>query len=142
MVLRALLKERCTTRTGASGQKGADGQADGRTGGRGRRSREADGGGYVGRTSGQGQTVGKQSDRWIVGGPAHGLANGRTRGPTGGRVGGQADWWPSGLGRMVADGFPKGKTPKLTRQLTWRLEIQHGCPRVIVQLRHLSPPSR
>ena len=44
-----------------------------------------------------------------------------------GRTGGQT-------GRTVEDGFPKGKTPKLTRQLTWPLKIQHGRPRLTVQL--------
>ena len=35
-------------------------------------------------------------------------------------------------GRTVEDGFPKGKTPKLTRQLTWPSEIQCGRPRITV----------
>ena len=56
-----------------------------------------------------------------------------------GRTGGLAD---ERTGRTVEDGFPKGKSPKLTRQLTWLSEIQCGRPRVTVQLRHLPPPSR
>ena len=56
-------------------------------------------------------------------------------------AGQQADWWTSGRGRTVADGFSKGKTPKLKRQLTWPSEIQRGRPQVIVQLCHLPPPS-
>ena len=60
-----------------------------------------------------------------------------------GRTGEQADGGADGrIGRTVEDGFPKGKTPKLTRQLTWPSEIQRGRPQVTVQLRHLPPPSR
>ena len=54
-------------------------------------------------------------------------------------MGGLADGW---TGQTVEDGFPKGKTPKLTHQLTWQSEIQRGRPRVTVQLPHLPPPSR
>ena len=45
------------------------------------------------------------------GGPARGWTDGQT----GGWGAGRADWWTSGQTRMVADGFPKDKTPKLTR---------------------------
>ena len=51
----------------------------------------ADRGGHARQTSGRGRTVGKR-----------------------------ADWRTSGWGRTVEDGFLKGKTPKLMRQLTWR----------------------
>ena len=47
-----------------------------------------------------------------------------------GTLGGRAD--RGGRGQTVADRFRKGKTPKLTRQLTWPLEIQRGCLRVTV----------
>ena len=61
---------------------------------------------------------------------------------TGGRAdkGGWADEWNGrrvdGGGRCRTD-FPKGKTPQLTRQLTWPLEIQRGRPRVTIQMGHL-----
>ena len=70
-----------------------------------------------------------------------GANNGRTDGAADGgtnwRTGGRAD----GGGR-ADDGFPKGKTPNLTHQLTWPSEIQRGRPRVTVKLFHLPPPSR
>ena len=61
-------------------------------------------------------------------------------GTLGGRGGGRAD----GLvdTRTVEVESPKGKTPKLMRQLTWPSKIQRGCPWVTVQLCHLPPPSR
>ena len=105
-----------------SRQKGADevdGWADGRTraekwtGGWANEFKESER-----QTSGRGRTGGRASG-WVDGG-----ADGRT------------GW------RTVADRFLKGKTPKLTRKLTWPLEIQRGRPQVIVQLCHLPPLSR
>ena len=49
-------------------------------------------------------------------------------GTLGGRGGERTDCRMSGRGQIVADGFPKDKTPKLTCQLTWLLEIQRGRP--------------
>ena len=63
----------------------------------------------------------------------------------GGRADGLVDWWTGGRadgGGQADDGFPKGKTPNLMRQLTWPSEIQHGYPRVTVKLPHLPPPLR
>ena len=76
------------------------GRADGRM------SERVDGrmGGWAdGRTGGRGRTSG-QTDR---GGRADRLADGQT--------GGRAD-----RGGWADDRFPKGKTPNLTCQLTWR----------------------
>ena len=56
-----------------------------------------------------------------------------------GRADGVADWRTGG---RVDDGFPKGKTPNLTRQLTWPLEIQRGRLWITIKLPHLPPPSR
>ena len=59
-----------------------------------------------------------------------------------GRMGGMADertGWTCG---RADDGFPKGKTPNLTSQLTWPSKIQHGRPRVTVKLPHLPLRSR
>ena len=88
--------------------KRAGGQADERTGGRGLRVDEQTGG-----------LTSAQADEGS--------------GPVGGRglrpVGGQAD---KRTGQTVEDGFPKGRTPKLTRQLTWLSEIQRGRPWVTV----------
>ena len=69
----------------------------------------------------------------------------RTRAP-GGEADERTSWRTGGLankrtGWTVKDRFPKCKTPKLTHQLTWLSEIQRGCPRVTVQLRHLPPLS-
>ena len=63
------------------------------------------------------------------------LANGRTGAGT---LGGQADGGGRAGGRQISE----GKTPDLTRQLTWPWEIQRGRPRVTVKLPHLPPPSR
>ena len=78
-----------------------------------------------GRVDGGGGTLGKRADR---GGQ---WADGRT----GRRVGGLANWRTGG--RRISE----GKTPNLTRHLTWPWEIQRGRPRVIVKLSNLSPPS-
>ena len=51
-----------------------------------------------------------------------GRGDGRTGRRTGGRVGGLAD------GRTGEQRISEGKTPDLTRQLTWPWEIQHGHP--------------
>ena len=76
----------------------------------------------------------------------------RTR-ATGGRADGRADeggQWADrrtgGRGRAGARTggrrISEGKTPNLTRQLTWPWEIQRGRPRVTIKLSHLPPPSR
>ena len=80
-------------------RRGWTGCSEGRVGG------HADGGEHAGRTSRRGRTVGEQADR-------------RTR--AGRRADGLADWRTSRWGPTVEDGFSKGKTPKLTHQLTWR----------------------
>ena len=106
----------------------ASGQAHRRTrapGGHRRTGELADGGGHAGRTSGRGQRMG-------------------------GRVDGAADEWTGWRTGRLADGRMgvdrrttdfEGKTPNLTRQLTWPSEIQRGRPQVTVKLPHLSPPS-
>ena len=71
-----------------------------------------------------------------------GLADEPMEGPMDGWGGGWVDWRTSAQGQTVADGFPKDKTPKLTHQLTWPLEIQRGRPRVTIQIGHLPPMSR
>ena len=66
----------------------------------------------------------------------------------GGRADELADWQTGrladggGRGRTGGRRISKGKTPDLTRQLTWPLEIQRGRPRVTVKLPHLPPLSR
>ena len=87
-----------------------------------------------------------------MGGRAGGRADGRTSGwgrtcraeeRTGadnGRTGGRADG--GGRGRTGGRRISEGKTPDLTRHLTWPWEIQRGRPRVTVKLPHLPPPSR
>ena len=81
-----------------------------------------------GRTGGRGLRVDERMGGW---------AGGRT----GGRVGGLADWWTGGRGR-TGGRISEGKTPNLTRHLTWPWEIQRGRPRVTVKLPDLPPPSR
>ena len=109
---------------GADGVGGrADGWADGRTSGRadglagGRTGGQADGGGHAGRTSGRGRTMG-------------------------GRADGLADWRMGGRGRTGGRRISEGKTPNLTRHLTWPREIQRGRPRITVKLPDLPPLSR
>ena len=91
----------------------------GRTGGRADEwtGGRADGGGHAGKTSGRGQTMGGRTDESE-------RASGRADRRTGGRR------------------ISEGKTPDLTRHLTWLWEIQRGRPRVTVKLPHLPPPSR
>ena len=102
------------------------GRADGRIGGRGLRANKRMGAGTLGgRADGGGQ--------W---------ANWRTGRRTGGRVGGLADWRTGGRGRTGGRRISEGKTPNLTRHLTWLWEIQRGRPRVTVKLSDLPPPSR
>ena len=95
----------------ADGGERACGRADGRT----RR-----------RTGGQ---VGGLAD-WGMGG----------RGRTSGRVGGLADWRMGGRGRTGGRRISEGRTPDLTRQLTWPWKIQCVRLRVTVKLPHLPPP--
>ena len=58
----------------------------------------------------------------------------RRTGRTG--AGGRAD------GRTGGRRISEGKTPNLTRHLTWPWEIQRGRPRITVKLSDLPPPSR
>ena len=58
------------------------------------------------------------------------------------RTGGWANEFKGPDWRTLANGFSKGKTPKLNRQLTWPLEIQRGHPSVTEQLRYLPPSSQ
>ena len=83
------------------------------------RQNEADGGI---RTEG-GQT-GERTSRQADGG---GLAT-RTGERTNGKADGRMELRTGGWGRTGANGFPKDKTYKLTRQLMWPLEIQRGYP--------------
>ena len=115
------------TRTGRTGGGRADcgGRADGRWTGRQADVEQRRGGRADGqtarrleadeRTSGRGRTMG-------------GRADGATNGRTGWRTG----------GRRISE----GKTPNLTRHLTWPWEIQRGRPWVTVKLPNLPPPSR
>ena len=71
-----------------------------------------------------------------------------------GTLGGQADgggqWANEQTGgqggragaRTGRQQISEGKTPDLTRQLTWLWKIQRDHPRVTVKLPHLPPPSR
>ena len=121
---------------GADGQRSTrgrrSGQAEGQTSSRGRIDRRVDGRGATlsGRADESGQWADKRTEvDWLCG-QANGVADEQTR------------WLMGGRRRTGADGFPKGKTPKLTRQLMWPLEIQCGRPWVTVQTDHLPPPSR
>ena len=118
-----------------------DGWVDGRTSGRadelagGRTGRRADGGEQWadrgGRTGGRGGGRADGGEQWADRG-----------GRTGGRVGELADWWTGGRGRTGGRRIFEGKTPNLTRHLTWLWEIQRGHPLVTVKLPDLPPPSR
>ena len=94
-----------------------DGEADRQTGGRANEFKEVEK-----RTSKWGQIVGGQADR-RTGAGRH--ANGQT-------VRRRADVRTCGRGQMEADGFLKGKTPKVTHQVTLPSEIQRGRPQVAV----------
>ena len=54
---------------------------------------------------------------------------------------GKLDGRAHGVGRCWMD-RPKDKTPQLTHQLTWPLEIQCVRPRINVKIGHSPPPSR
>ena len=73
-----------------------------------------------------------EGSEWMSGWTG-GWADGRTSG-RGRTMGG---WGRTG-GRRISE----GKTPNLTRHLTWPWEIQRGRPRVTVKLPDLPPPSR
>ena len=85
-----------------------------------------------------------------MGRQANGAADGRTEWQTGeladwrtsGRVGRLADWRTGRQGRTGGRRISEGKSPNLTRPLTWPWEIQRGRPRVTVKLPHLPPPSQ
>ena len=77
------------------------------------------------------RTGGRADGVGTPGGRADKVDNGRT----GGRAEGLAD------GRTGGRRISEGKTPDLTRHLTWPWEIQRGHPRVTVKLPHL-PPSQ
>ena len=82
-----------------------------------------------------------------AGGGCGGCAGGFGRGE-GGAADGRTGWRTGGLadGRTGADGaddgISEGKTPDLSRHLTWPWEIQRGRPRATLKLPHLPPPSR
>ena len=77
------------------------------------------------RTSGRGRA------RW---------ADERTEADTG-RTG-RTSRWGRAHARTGGRRISEGKTPNLTRQLTWPLEIQRGRPRVTIKLPHLPPLSQ
>ena len=107
--------------------RGADegGEADRRTSGRGRAHWTDERIGADTAQTGGRADGGRQVDDWMG---RTGYADART----GWRTSGRMD--EGGWGRMDS---PKDKTPQLTRQLTWPLEIQRGHPRVTVQTGHL-----
>ena len=81
-----------------------------------------------GRMSGRGRTMGGRAD-WRTGG--WGWAKARTSG----WADGLANWRTGRQGRTSGRRISEGKTPNLTRELTWPWEIQRG--------RHdLPPPSQ
>ena len=94
-----------------------------------------DGGGQWadGRTGGRGRAKAR------TGGRADRAADGVADGRIGWRTGRLAD---GGQGRTGGRRISEGKTPNLTRQLTWPWEIQRDCPWVTIKLPHLPPPSR
>ena len=100
---------------------------DGRARGRAHKRTRAPAGHVDRWMSGRGRTMGGRADR-------------RTRAGT--RADGWTGWRTGGRGRTGGRRISEGKTPNLTRQLTWLSEIQRGCPRVTVKLLHLPPPSR
>ena len=83
---------------------------------------------------------GRADGRTGAGGCVDGLADWRTGGRANRRTG--ADWRMSGRGRTGGRRISEGKTPNLTRHLTWPWEVQRGRPWVTVKLPDLPPPSR
>ena len=81
------------------------------------------------RTSGREQTMGGRADRRI------GVGSRADRW-TGERVGELADWRTGGWERTGRQRIFEGKTPNLTRQLTWSSETQRDRPRVTIKLPH------
>ena len=101
----------------------------------------------MGRTRADGGRTGRVRADERTGGRGGGLADWHGRGTDGrgrtdGRVGGLADWRMGRRGRTGGRRISEGKSPNLTRHLTWPWRIQRGRPRVTVKLPDLPPPSR
>ena len=91
-----------------------------------------------GRTSVQADEHSERTGAGTLGGRADGGGQ-WAGGQTGWRTGGLANGW---TGRTGGRRISEGKTPNLTRHLTWLWEIQRGYPRKTIKLPHLPPPSR
>ena len=86
----------------------------------------------TGRTGGRTGAQADEGSEWT---------SGRTSGRADGRMGGRGRAG-AGMGWTAGRWISEGKTPNLTRHLTWPWKIQRGRPRVIVKLPDLPPPSR